>query len=66
MPVGNYPVYFEGDAEIVPVYNRTDLAPGTELNGPLLVADNYTTILLPILFKLEVDKLQNIIIEEKI
>ena len=56
------PVYFERVPLKVPVFNRIDLASGSNFAGPALIADNYTTIILPESFSLEVDELHNIII----
>jgi len=60
------PVYFERVPIKVPVYNRSDIAVGSNLTGPALVVDNYTTIMLPESFFLEVDELHNLIISEKL
>jgi hypothetical protein len=38
------------------------MAAGLTLAGPALIVDNYTTILLPASFSLEVDELHNLII----
>jgi N-methylhydantoinase A len=64
-PVHQQPVYFEQASVTIPVFNRDDLAAGSNLTGPALVIDNYTTILLPELFSLEVDELQNLMISRK-
>jgi N-methylhydantoinase A len=63
LPLGEHPVYFENGPEKVSVFDRSDMTTGFTLAGPALVVDNYTTILLPVSFVLEVDELQNIIIQ---
>jgi N-methylhydantoinase A len=63
LPLGEHPVYFENGPEKVSVFDRSDMTTGFTLAGPALVVDNYTTILLPASFVLEVDDLQNIIIQ---
>jgi len=65
-PLQQQPVYFERVPVTVPVFNRLDLAAGSNLAGPALVVDNYTTILLPGPFSLEVDELHNLIISGKL
>jgi len=56
------PVYFEKTPVMTPVVNRPELNAGAILKGPALIVDNYTTILLPESFSLEVDELFNLII----
>ena len=63
-PAGEHTVHFENGPEMVKVFNRNEIATGVILAGPALVVDNYTTILLPSGFKLEVDELQNIHMEK--
>ena len=65
LPIVEHLVYFEHEPEKVPVFDRSDMTTGFTLVGPALVVDNYTTILLPSSFALEVDELQSIIIMEK-
>jgi N-methylhydantoinase A len=62
-PFCEQPVYFEHTPVNVPVFKRADMASGLVLAGPALVVDNYTTILLPASFLLEVDELHNLIIQ---
>ena len=62
LPVGEHPVYFEHGTEKMRVFNRNDMTTGFTLAGPALIVDNYTTILLPASFNIEVDELQNIVI----
>jgi len=62
-PFCEQPVYFEHTPVNVPVFKRADMASGIVLAGPALVVDNYTTILLPASFLLEVDELHNLIIQ---
>jgi N-methylhydantoinase A len=65
-PQQQQPVYFERIPLKVPVFNRIDLASGSNFEGPALIADNYTTIILPESFSLEVDELHNIIISGRL
>jgi N-methylhydantoinase A len=62
-PLNEQLIYFEHTPDRVPVYNRADMTAGLTLAGPALVVDNYTTILLPASFSLEVDELHNLIIQ---
>jgi N-methylhydantoinase A len=64
LPVSEHTVHFEHGPEKVQVFNRNDVTTGSILAGPALIVDNYTTILLPSSFKLEVDELQNIHMEK--
>jgi N-methylhydantoinase A len=61
-PVGEYIIYFNVSPENVPVFKRADLHVGATLEGPALIVDNYTTILLPGSFSLAVDELENLAI----
>ena len=61
-PFHEQPIYFEHTPVRVPVFNRAHMPAGLSVSGPVLVVDNYTTILLPASFALEVDELQNLII----
>ena len=65
-PLQQQPLYFDRAPVIVPVFNRFDMTAGSKLAGPALVIDNYTTILLPGSFSLEVDELHNLIISGKL
>ncbi len=62
-PFSEQPVYFDRIAVKAPVFYRADMDAGSTLAGPALVVDNYTTILLPASFSLEVDELHNLIIQ---
>lgn len=62
-PLLEQPVYFEHSPVKTPVFKRGDMETGATLTGPALVVDNYTTILLPDSFFLEVDELHNLIIQ---
>ena len=63
-PASEHTVHFEHGIEKVQVFDRNDIITGVMLAGPALIVDNYTTILLPSSFKLEVDELQNIHMEK--
>ena len=62
-PLSEQPVYFEHIPAKTPVFRRADMAAGLTLAGPALVIDNYTTILLPATFSLEVDELHNLVMQ---
>jgi N-methylhydantoinase A len=62
-PLTEQSLYFEKTAARVPVFSRADMPTGLSLAGPALVVDNYTTILLPASFSLEVDGLHNLVIQ---
>jgi N-methylhydantoinase A len=62
-PFREQSVYFDCIPVRVPVFDRADMAAGLTLAGPALIVDNYTTILLPASFSLEVDELHNLIIQ---
>ena len=65
-PMSLQPIHFGRTPVRVPVFKRADMAAGLTLAGPALVIDNYTTILLPESFSLDVDELHNIIISGKL
>ncbi|KPK36312.1 MAG: hypothetical protein AMK70_02780 [Nitrospira bacterium SG8_35_1] len=65
-PLSLQPIHFGCTPFRAPVYKRADMAAGLTLAGPALVIDNYTTILLPESFSLDVDELHNIIISGKL
>jgi len=65
-PMSLQPIHFGRTPVRVPVFKRADMAAGLTLAGPALVIDNYTTILLPESFSLEVDEIHNIIISGKL
>jgi N-methylhydantoinase A len=62
-PMAEHSLYFELTPVRVPVFSRDHLTAGASLVGPALVVDNYTTILLPDSFSLEVDELHNILLQ---
>jgi N-methylhydantoinase A len=64
-PLLEQPVYFEHSPVKTPVFKRAAMEAGSTIAGPALVVDNYTTILLPDSFFLEVDELHNLIIGER-
>ncbi|ELY51708.1 hydantoinase/oxoprolinase family protein [Natronolimnohabitans innermongolicus] len=37
-------VYFDGDTDETPIYDRTELRPGNELDGPAIVTDDDSTV----------------------
>jgi len=64
-PAEEQRIHFEARPVNVPVYDRAEMTAGFALAGPALVVDNYTTILIPESFELQVDELLNLIIYGK-
>ncbi len=62
IPVTEHRVHFAHGPETVRVYERSSMTAGAEITGPALIVDDYTTVLLPANFTLEVDELLNIVI----
>jgi N-methylhydantoinase A len=60
---GRVSITFEGGKESVPVYQRRSLSPGNSLQGPALIIDNYTTILVQFNFDMTIDSLLNIVLK---
>jgi N-methylhydantoinase A len=63
-PIETGTIHFEDGPYQVPVYDRKMLIPGYQLTGPVLVIDDYITVLLPDQFTLQVDELLNLLIEK--
>ncbi|MBU0910513.1 MAG: hydantoinase/oxoprolinase family protein [Proteobacteria bacterium] len=59
---GHRQVIFEGGPQLVKIYSRRHLMSGHRLSGPVLIVDDYTTILVPAHFHLTVDHLLNLLI----
>jgi len=59
---GRVNIIFDGGGRSVPFYQRKSLSPGNSLQGPALIIDNYTTILVQFNFEMAVDPLLNIIL----
>lgn len=66
VPVGERRVTFEGQANVVPVFERLSLSPGTHLKGPAIVIESGSTTVLPPGFTLVVDRFGNLLIENEI
>ncbi len=65
-PVGHRSVALAvGDRRVLPVYRRQDLRRGHQCNGPALVEDRYTTILLTHDFQATVDGLGNLLLRHR-
>jgi N-methylhydantoinase A len=62
VPYTEQELFFGENPIRVPVFDRAEMVAGAILSGPALVADNYTTVLLPESFSLEVDALHNLVI----
>jgi N-methylhydantoinase A len=62
-PIMKKNVQFGDGAKQVPVYRRTDLAPGSRLTGRALIVDDYTTILVTAEYVLDVDELGNLLLK---
>ncbi|MGD9139187.1 MAG: hydantoinase/oxoprolinase family protein [Desulfobacterales bacterium] len=57
-------VYFEtGGWQKIPIYQRENLAVGSELNGPCIIEEPISTTLIPVGFSGAIDEFENIIIE---
>ncbi|MET1416606.1 hydantoinase/oxoprolinase family protein [Roseibium sp. HPY-6] len=54
--------YFDGTSVDVPVYRRSSLAPGHKLAGPVIVAQDDTTTVVPPDFGLQVDSFGNLLL----
>src|SRR3990172_285074 len=54
-----------GKTELLPAYDRTDLAPGARLAGPALVTEPQTTTLLPAGPNLEVTAAGHLLLERR-
>jgi N-methylhydantoinase A len=62
-PIGHRPVWFDAESSVeTPVYDRTDLPAGLKLEGPAVVEQVDSTVLIPPGTKAEVDRFLNIII----
>jgi N-methylhydantoinase A len=62
IPVAEHKVHFSYGPEMVQVYERESMTPGAEIEGPALIVDDYTTVLLPGSFILRVDEMHNLVI----
>jgi N-methylhydantoinase A len=62
-PILDASIHFETGAATVPVYDRKSFSSGQEINGPALIVDDYTTVLLTEDFSLQIDTLHNLILE---
>ena len=58
-------VFFNGESTVLPVMDRDKLPTGIEIDGPMIVEDPTTTVLVLGSQKLKVDKYGNIIIVKK-
>ncbi|MBW2522346.1 MAG: hypothetical protein JRD64_06535, partial [Deltaproteobacteria bacterium] len=65
VPYTEQELFFGENPVRVPVFDRAEMVAGATLSGPALVADNYTTVLLPASFSLEVDTFHNLVIERE-
>jgi len=63
---GQRAVYFAVGEPVreVPVYDRSRLGNGHIINGPSIVESDHTTVFLPLGWKLSVDRLSNLFLEE--
>jgi N-methylhydantoinase A/acetophenone carboxylase len=63
---GERPVFLKAteQARVVPVYDRSRLGNGHNLVGPAIVESEHTTVFLPVGWKLSVDRLNNLLMEE--
>jgi N-methylhydantoinase A len=57
-------VYFDGAYQETPIYDRTELQPGTEISGPAIVIEDDSTIVVQPGHAAHIDRYANIVIED--
>lgn len=57
-------VYFDGAYQQTPIYDRTELQPGTEISGPAIVVEDDSTIVVQPGHAAHIDRYANIVIED--
>jgi len=62
-PVNRRPVWFGDGFVETPVYKRCDFAVGSHIEGPAIIEETESTLVLPVGFKLDVDAAHNLILE---
>jgi N-methylhydantoinase A len=62
-PRNHRPVWFENGYVETPVYKRSDFFVGSHIDGPAIIEETESTLVLPIGFKLDVDAARNLILE---
>jgi N-methylhydantoinase A len=60
---GSRPVYFQGGFRDTPVYERSRLQPGMEFEGPAVIEERTTTVILHPGWSMKVDRYGNIVME---
>lgn len=63
VPRNHRPVWFDNGYVETPVYKRKDFAVGSHIDGPAIIEETESTLVLPIGFKLDVDTAHNLILE---
>ena len=63
VPRNHRPVWFDNGYVETPVYKRKDFAVGSHIDGPAIIEEKESTLVLPIGFKLDVDVAHNLILE---
>ena len=65
VPEGERPVYWRGDGWIgCPIFRREALAPGTRLDGPLIVEEYGSTVVVPAAWRVACDRYGNLVMEK--
>ena len=65
VPEGERPVYWRGDGWIgCPIFRREALAPGTRLDGPLIVEEYGSTVVVPAAWRVACDRHGNLVMEK--
>ncbi len=60
---GSRPVYFQGGFRVTPVYDRSRLQPGVEIEGPAVIEERITTVIVHPGWSMNVDGYGNIVME---
>jgi N-methylhydantoinase A len=53
-------VYFDGSYHDTPIYDRRDLAPGNEIDGPAIVVEDDSTVVVQPAYTATVDRYANL------
>jgi N-methylhydantoinase A len=62
-PVRHRPVWFDNSYVDTPVYKRNDFSVGSHIEGPAVIEETESTLVLPVGFTLDVDAAHNLILE---
>ena len=65
VPEGERPVYWRGAGWVAcPIFRREALAPGTRLDGPLIVEEYGSTVVVPAAWRVACDRYGNLVMEK--